>query len=956
MVDKQNKGGKRNGKGKGDYQYLYSPNQTLPEAILQEDNVEISDSPFNELLLGKATGRAHAAERLLQQMIDDRKIDLRSGDAIGAKWLRGQVGVEISEGSLLGAPQDYYTLPAKNAIMTGNPAPAQLLLAAKEIEENLSKLGVITRILGTKRYLPLPQVKGLQRNSDVMIAVPGDLQADKELIEIIRRKFEGANSQPLIIENSRQLYDSLLSNLQILEYKDKGKLRTFIDLEKLAKYYGIYITEERSDTLRIATEIYNLQKKIGINKGDKVEPDPLIPDGATIFVATGTRKKYDELREMYEKQGLRVNILPIDMLVDGYISAKEESNSYQGNAAEKIDAAFEAWNSMKPITQVQRLQNLGIKLHEMGRKNDDSPLKEEEIFFISEDSGFDFLQKNPSSGLNISTEMEFDDIAHKIDPRAPFPGPETGPGILGNYGVRNFFKTVETILKRYEKEGHIVTREVTKKSVIALAQLQPHPGSYDAHKRGKARKVFMYSAQTRGSFISDPCPDNGSLEIDNFLIPRGEQKTEAQLGKDWTTTLSPRARAWKGLVYDQQIMSDETKELTPLREKDYSVGIVSDSSHELAKAAIQKLVALNRLSEFKVDVLDAEITKLSDVQTKMLEGKDAVVLAFEPEHAQRDFWKNLWIFSSLVVGEQTRDKFKLEKPLYLINPKDEKQQGAFDYLENLIYDLHILGTIPQDPETLYHSVATVDEAVERLRDDRNNYLRYDPPAYSKGKPIEPEGLESEKDFNVVIFISATNENEKLHSIGKQLSGKLAKEGFGIFSGIGLYGGMGAITKTMVEIRDEHDSHHTGFNVPHIMDGGEVLGKNVEDLVDRFHLCRDIYERIEGLLSADAAIVAPGGMGTIQELAGFALLKKMALDDPENLYTKGFEHKELVIINSLIEIDGEQKGFYDELVKVIPKQEFKKLGIHIVQTPEEAIQKMRELRTQKRERTGGGHTL
>lgn len=955
-----------------DYQHLYSAHQT-PKPLLQTPQTAES-SPFTAALLSKAVGRAKEAESTLKAMMKGERPPLGSGGGRGAKWLRKRVEVASGDGSLPQPPTAYYTLPHSNSQIGYNPAPYALLEGAQEVEELLSKHNVTVRMIGTRRHLPESQIKSLQRNSDVLIALPGDLKADYELTEVIRRKLEGARLAPLIIENNGNLLDPVLANIQLLEYRNRAanpdERRAFVNFDKLARSYGIYITHDRTETLELAENLNKAQLKQGEAKREPYETKPLIPDGATIFVATATRKKYRELTEIYELQGLKVNILPIDLLVDGYISPKEESGSYEGNAAEKIRAAFDAWDRMKPETQVERLKSLGKRLHDMGRGEDtyllNAPLpgeengsgipgaeksvpalEEEKIFFLAEDSGFHFAQTNPENGLNLSTEMEFADIANKIDPRAPFPGVETGPGILGNYGVSNFFNNVGQILTRYAERGHPTTRDVVKKSVLALAQLQPHPGTYDAHIKDKAKKIVMYASETRGHFINSPRPSNNSVDIDNFLIPAGSNKTEAELGVGWTATRSPRALAWQGLVYDQQIGKELQTKRKPLREKDYRVGIVYDNSHEVAKAAIQRLVALNRLPEFQVDQVDAEVKQLSDVQTKMLEGRDAIILAFDPERAQMDFWRNVWTFSSLFVGEQTRDKYKLEKPLYLINPKDDKQVGPFDYLEALTHDLHMLGTIAQDPKTVYHSVQTADEAIEGIKQYRDNYLRYDPPEYSKGPKIEPTGDESQKDFNVAIFVSATNENDMVRGVSKHLASQLAKENFGVVTGAGLYSGMGSITKTMVEIRDEHDAHHTGYNVPHIMDGGEVRGKNIVELVDRFHLCRDIYERIEGMLSADAAIVAPGGMGTVQELAGFALLKDLALKNPDDPYTKDFLSKELVIINSPIETGSERRGFYDMLIQVIPPQDFKRLGIHVVQDAEEAIDKMRELREKKR---------
>ena len=90
------------------------------------------------------------------------------------------------------------------------------------------------------------------------------------------------------------------------------------------------------------------------------------------------------------------------------------------------------------------------------------------------------------------------------------------------------------------------------------------------------------------------------------------------------------------------------------------------------------------------------------------------------------------------------------------------------------------------------------------------------------------------------------------------------------------------------------------------------------------------------------------MGTVQELAGFALLKQQALSNPES-DTHGFAHKELVILNAPIAVNGTTIRFYDALIKQIPEGDLHKLGIHVVETAQQAIEKMQELRNAKQHR-------
>jgi hypothetical protein len=86
------------------------------------------------------------------------------------------------------------------------------------------------------------------------------------------------------------------------------------------------------------------------------------------------------------------------------------------------------------------------------------------------------------------------------------------------------------------------------------------------------------------------------------------------------------------------------------------------------------------------------------------------------------------------------------------------------------------------------------------------------------------------------------------------------------------------------------------------------------------------------------------------------MKEMALKNPGNPYTYGFKDKELVILNTEITVGGKKRGFYDEVIKVIPDAQLKKLGIHVMNTVDEAVEKMKELNDKKMARLAAeGHS-
>ena len=262
----------------------------------------------------------------------------------------------------------------------------------------------------------------------------------------------------------------------------------------------------------------------------------------------------------------------------------------------------------------------------------------------------------------------------------------------------------------------------------------------------------------------------------------------------------------------------------------------------------------------------------------------------------------------------------------------------------LVYDFHHLGTVPEDPATLIREAASIDEAIEQLQTDRLQYRRYDLPGYAlREDPFEIEGRSSTKDFNVGIFMSASSENAKYLKDTELLTRGLIEEDIGIITGGGAFGPMGKSTDIAYDMRSSHRAFHAASNVPHIMSGEG----DVRDFVSEFQIARDIYERMEFMLDrSNAFVITPGGTGTVQELALLALLKQRALDTDDEYAQQKMADKEIIIVNTKIEHRGQDRGFYDKLLEIIPAEDFKRLGIHVVDTAQQAKDKLLELREKK----------
>lgn len=934
-------------------QFIDADAQKSPEVLPGVDEGASKTRPLGEL----AETRISHYKQIAAQIISGTKaiVNTRTN---GGKWFSQQINTMSKYGYIPQSGETYISDPPVKHTLGYNPTSHYLVQNKFEIKNALSPgLKNDVRIAGTgfanKNSILFHNAR---EKSLLTIAPSGDMNTLRETIDTIESKlrehqrnyktssYEISHRErdyPLIIENlpskdGNHYWDDLLRGLKILDYDDNDRAdgrdkRKYVNLNDLAAVYGIYVTDSREQTLKLAESLGKQQKVAQAAKASpkstrtrpRAQEMPIVPDNSVIYLATGSRKKFDILEDIYRRRGINVRMRPIYELTDAYVGPEEDQKTYEGNVAKKVDAAIDAWESMDIRTRNARLKQVA---KECGIKEQDI---EKHIFFLGEDSGFEF--DNPSIMLN----HRFDDVKDIVE-ASRNPGVETGPTIFAKHGVSEFFRKAGEVAPENE-------RGTTMRSIIALTPLKPD-------EYGK-REKYMVASETKGHFITEPRPAGGALEIDNFIIPDGEKETEAELAARKSEYVAKRwnkALAWEGLAREVGITLD-VKGIQDDYSKDFVTGIVTGQNHA-ARIVADKLEKKAQGDGFGVISLRSQIDKAPDVQDKFLKNTDAVVLAFDPQRARQDFWSNLYSFMSLVVGEQMHDKYKLSKPLKLINPK-ENGKGVFDYMEELVMDCHKLGTIPQDPATLYQSVDSVEQAVEQLKEERKHYRRMEVPAYAKDQQPNPiDGSPSSKDFNVALFCSVNSKNSKYINDINSLATDLIKSDFGLVSGAGLYSSMGEITRIAEEMRhSEYSAHHSGTNVRHLM----LVEGDARDKVNEFFLARNIYERMEFMMdNSDAFVIAPGGAGTVQEVALLALLKKRAVENANDTYAQEkMGGKDIIIMNTQISYDGKTRGFYDKLVDIIPKEDLQRLGIHIVETPEQAHDKLRQLREHKRMEKG-----
>jgi predicted Rossmann-fold nucleotide-binding protein len=627
-------------------------------------------------------------------------------------------------------------------------------------------------------------------------------------------------------------------------------------------------------------------------------------NAADIYISTGPILKFKYLRNILAAHAVPAEIGRAQQLVDNLQDAPEDTGSFEGNLKQKLDEFTYAWDLMGTADQTLRLAQL---------KRD--PRK---TIIMVEDSGFHFLEPNLLYEPEIYNRLN-DKLRARFKPDMDFPGPEAAPVINACGGPAAFFNLIETIEQR---RGRPIDRRIVASSYIGIMPL--------LHQKRR----LIVPGTIMNTFVTRPQPADGTIQLENFLVPKSadpaNELTEAELersGVKFSEQFSPKAVAWENMSAVLGI-PNEAAVSVPRRKatRDFVTGIVTDDSNAPSITPEEQGAA---------KLLSTNIDRLEDVETKIFDQADGFIFCFDPsrEAIEKNFFRNTFIITSAVVGHQTHDRHVMAKPLILINPN-----GAFDYLEKMIWDLHRINAVPENPNDLYRSFKTIAEAKAFLKGCEPDYY-YMPPSQEKTYAVG----ERHSKKGTAIFCSATSENESVCRKAKAIVEFMKGIGDNLVSGLGMNGTMGALTHAAADL----GVHHTGFSVGHIMNRPQGEGHG-EEFASYFGLCKHIYERIESFFKhSNILLMFFGGLGTIQEMAAFCWLKERLLENPNDQYAQMVAGSEGIIWDEKYMHRGEKISCFGNFIAAAPSGSFQKLGVHIARSQEETENKMLEIRTRQK---------
>jgi predicted Rossmann-fold nucleotide-binding protein len=302
-----------------------------------------------------------------------------------------------------------------------------------------------------------------------------------------------------------------------------------------------------------------------------------------------------------------------------------------------------------------------------------------------------------------------------------------------------------------------------------------------------------------------------------------------------------------------------------------------------------------------------------------------------PENSARNeeryFWQRLYFSLSATVGKQTFDRALANKPFAIFNPEDERNCRDYECVYN---SLHKKGFIGEKPGHIYKAPKARNKLVKKLCEAAASYVPPHIPAYDyeeSGDP-QPEGMD-----RITVYASAKFNNEEMDAMARYIGYEAAANGFALKNGGGKDGLMLQTSLGFHEFRnnDHDDPRHPHVTKTHIASIQCAETRQMEGLCDFNDLMKvypSIHLRIEDLADAETEIVLPGGAGTWQEIAGSAILRRLGLKDPVN--------QPLIIVDPELGHGKHRTRPYQQIIDMIPEQDFATLNINVVETGRQAM--------------------
>ncbi len=901
--------------------------------------------------IAKARVRLRWAEETLYDMLHGEKPALNP-DESDQSWLYKQMTRMYRAGFLCEEPKSYVMLAGEvpeevllyKGITTREPLPKQLTSEANDLGKLLSE----RQIENYKVFGVDPSYRYYQDNldqlqdADCFVLTKGGIAELYQFVRFLRLQDDAAietGDKHVILQNDNGYWKHVVAALG----------------DFLNEVPNCTVTDTRHDTCEILENVLGADKSKKAGTGTM--PEILTP-GSTVFFVTGNRKKVLDYKKVFNRRGTDVECRWFQQLFDKPEGADERSYSYTGNLLEKLDKFYRHVRDFYgPAAFREALESKGFDLDKAVAWFDDSGLETEE---------------------NLTDGEEFENCSYRVNPyKSHGPGAELKNVINamqnqpfdGVRGTRGLFRRMESVFERRYQEKLLAGEETPKVSTLSwnrgTAMIVPLKQFVTAIENGASFEEMLdqvpahfLQSRTEDDLIFSPRPDVRAVDSKNFLVPRHdpERRTKAENPHyipqhSITAQLVKAAARTIGFVRYEKRPDGLTAHFTRQAGQSWRIGTQQSIHAGITGSGLPKKDSRALKGHYNLQHGNGGRFDVSRLRVHELPCEDGTSenmpcalnnfynftlradgFLLTPDHrklkGEESFWSRTFTFFSLIVGRQINDKAVTSKPLLVMDCPTWRP-----YIK--ILETYAGGLIPEMPDEILDGVVAPGENLRQKMDEA--FAEYHPDQVPSYNFIEDGQTCPDDLFCVTVYCSASTTDYPMKMWARDFSFDCGALGFAVKNGGGT-GPDGLMIETSEGVRMVKEGFDA-FLKGQGLEGApktHVASIQCVDTAQEEGLCKfndywavypTIYQRMHELQNAHAEVVLPGGAGTIQEIAASVLMRRAGIYETQN--------RPLIIVN--------HQGIYDPFLKMIPKDDFDKYNIQVVDQASQALDLLLEAR-------------
>jgi predicted Rossmann-fold nucleotide-binding protein len=739
------------------------------------------------------------------------------------------------------------------------------------------------KVFGADYGHRLPGADPLEQLGDAgsFVLTPGDVVSLRQFVAFLKAKPGG---KTIIVQNEDGFWDPMIAAL---------------DLDRAGS--PVKISSDAEETAAILSQQRDFGKgALSSPRTHRVRP------GATVLLATSNNKKVHELDEVLEAANAHVRVMPFASFVGRPKEAEEISRSSTGNNYEKLE-------SVRDMILQEGLAAIKAEMEARG-------IDPETVDVWFDDRAIELAEDYFRTAI-------FDDCREILNDYKPGPGAELA-NVLKRVPLKTMYnRLAQAAAALLEQNGRALNtnaEDIQVYTVMKLVQKDyAHPEYYCFHS---IRDNTLH-------FTPALAPGEANAYSENYMSIRRnnpDRLRNSEIG-NYLVKHSPMARAAEvaAYVFGMDVHRDGVdlnSQFNKVAERRIVGATLSTPGNARSENAAWRVAGFDKAGK-------NELNGGNGISNWVLRygafAKKAAGFIWKKDHdadAAKDpvgFWQHFYQFYKLIVEVQVFNPDMHGKPV-VVQHEPGKRTCAPEI--DIYNHLHQLGFIGDKPQHMFTETSSDAESAAVFKQAFDRFI----PNRSSIDGIEEAGMDRDDLYKVTVYSSATNEAQDLSLAIRQLHRCMAATGFGAQNGGGAKGGMAASSRGVLEARDwwkGREQRYGAMPVNHLAGitcTDTARSEGVFEGCDYEAVHPTLESREFRLRQTQAEVAAPGGAGTVREIAGSIVSRLMGIDTVEN--------RPLILFNA----DYHGTRIYDPLIKLLPDTLRSKLNIHVADRWQDAF--------------------